>query len=262
VVPDHTITTVLGTVVKFYLSSQSPPIVVKEIVVHAIQNENEMNTTAEHYVASHTHDDSNISSVIASEKSLFQDSQYTLRLAFHFMNRFSIAHVIDSETFTKKQFPEAALQSIAAQMLKGLWYLNKQKHTIHRNIKPSNVLLNSDGLLQIADFGLCASSVTTYGVNRDCVGQTMYFSPERVNSSHFRCAPCTSVAVVDPPTHNSECQGQRGRLGFGHGAPNPYHHSLHFTWISCVQVLFECWIGRYPFLQPGQQPCDLDEDEV
>jgi hypothetical protein len=104
VVPDHTITTVLGTVVKFYLSSQSPPIVVKEIVVHAIQNENEMNTTAEHYVASHTHDDSNISSVIASEKSLFQDSQYTLRLAFHFMNRFSIAHVIDSETFTKKQF--------------------------------------------------------------------------------------------------------------------------------------------------------------
>jgi serine/threonine protein kinase len=73
------------------------------------------------------------------------------------------------------------------------------------------VLLSSDGLVQIADFGHCASSVTTYGVNRDCVGQTMcalapgmrtrqqlrmtscgctrYFSPERVNGSNFRCTP-------------------------------------------------------------------------
>ncbi len=31
---DHTLTTVLGTVVKFYLN-ESPPIVVKEIVVRA-----------------------------------------------------------------------------------------------------------------------------------------------------------------------------------------------------------------------------------
>ncbi len=48
--------------------------------------------------------------------------RYTLRLAFHFMNRFSLAHVIDSTTFTKKQFPEPALQCLAAQMLNGLWY--------------------------------------------------------------------------------------------------------------------------------------------
>jgi hypothetical protein len=28
------------------------------------------------------------------------------------------------------------------------------------------------------------------------------------------------------------------------------------------QLLFECWIGRYPFLQPGQHLRDLDEEEV
>ena len=54
-------------------------------------------------------------------------------------------------------------------------YLNKQKHTIHRNVKPSNVLLNSQGHVEIADFSHCASSVTTYGVNRDSTGQTMYY---------------------------------------------------------------------------------------
>ena len=114
-------------------------------------------------------------------------------------------------------------------MLSGLWYLNKQKHTIHRNIKPSNVLLNSDGLVQIADFGHCASSVTTYGVNRDSVGQTKcvppfpsvrncdnlsrYFSPERVNGSHFRCPPPPPPRPLPAPSsslpHCTAWQGQR-----------------------------------------------------
>ena len=29
-----------------------------------------------------------------------------------------------------------------------------------------------------------------------------------------------------------------------------------------MQVLFECWMGRYPFLQPGQELRDLDEEDV
>ena len=138
-VPDHSFTTVLGTVVSFYLS-ESPPIAVKEIVVLAIENEKDMNFTANQYVTSHQHEDPNISSVVAWEKSPLQDKQcvaplrsahaassiacrYTLRLAFPFMNRLSLAQVIDGTTFAKVQFPEAALQSLAVQMLSGLWYV-------------------------------------------------------------------------------------------------------------------------------------------
>jgi hypothetical protein len=73
-VPEHTITTVLGTVVSFYLS-QSPAVVVKDIVVLAIENENDMNFTANQYVTSHQHEDPNISSVIAWEKSPLKDKQ-------------------------------------------------------------------------------------------------------------------------------------------------------------------------------------------
>jgi hypothetical protein len=44
-------------------------------------------------------------------------------MAFNFMNRFSVSHIIDSTTFTQKQFPEAALQSMANQMLHGFRYV-------------------------------------------------------------------------------------------------------------------------------------------
>lgn len=37
------------------------------------------------------------------------------------MNRFSLAQIIDGTTLSKMQFPEPALQSMAKQMLSGLW---------------------------------------------------------------------------------------------------------------------------------------------
>jgi tetratricopeptide (TPR) repeat protein len=74
---DHTITTVLGTVVSFYLS-ESPPVAVKEITVLAIKSDTMMNDTAIQYVTSHQHEDPNVSGVIAWEKSPWnvQEQQY------------------------------------------------------------------------------------------------------------------------------------------------------------------------------------------
>ena len=53
-------------------------------------------------------------------------------------------------------------------------------------------------------------------------------------------------------------------LTFGRLAWYPYLRRrcpISFT-NACVQVLFECWMGRYPFLQPGQELRDLDEEDV
>jgi len=39
-------------------------------------------------------------------------------------------------------------------MLRGLQYIHKEKKVIHRDIKPQNILLNRDGAVKIADFGV------------------------------------------------------------------------------------------------------------
>ncbi|SNX86523.1 related to CTK1 - carboxy-terminal domain (CTD) kinase, alpha subunit [Melanopsichium pennsylvanicum] len=51
------------------------------------------------------------------------------------------------------KFSEAHLKSLASQLLSGLDYLHR-KAVLHRDLKGSNLLLNNQGRLKIADFGL------------------------------------------------------------------------------------------------------------
>ena len=51
------------------------------------------------------------------------------------------------------QFSDAHLKSLASQLFSGLDYLHR-KAVLHRDLKGSNLLLNNQGGLKIADFGL------------------------------------------------------------------------------------------------------------
>jgi serine/threonine protein kinase len=52
-----------------------------------------------------------------------------------------------------KIIPEFIISKIAKQVLKGLKYIHEQ-NSVHRDIKPGNILLNRSGEIKIADFGM------------------------------------------------------------------------------------------------------------
>ena len=52
--------------------------------------------------------------------------------------------------------PEKVLACIAFQVLWGLAYLKHEKR-VHRDIKPPNILINSEGQVKLTDFGISKS---------------------------------------------------------------------------------------------------------
>ena len=76
--------------------------------------------------------------------------------------------------------PEADILRIAADIARGLGFAH-QHGVIHRDLKPDNILLRSDGRAVIADFGIAravSGYVASTGVNMT-IGTPQYLSPEQ-----------------------------------------------------------------------------------
>lgn len=50
-------------------------------------------------------------------------------------------------------------------------------HIIHRDIKTSNILLNSEGILKIADFGVSSSCDNSIDPFKTFIGTLIYMAP-------------------------------------------------------------------------------------
>ncbi|KAJ3513709.1 hypothetical protein NLJ89_g2790 [Agrocybe chaxingu] len=74
--------------------------------------------------------------------------------------------------------PEDVLARIAASMVRGLKFLKDELNVIHRDVKPTNVLVNRRGQIKLCDFGI--SGELDKSLAKTNIGCQSYMAPERI----------------------------------------------------------------------------------
>ena len=114
--------------------------------------------------------------------------------------------------------PEGVLRKIAMSTVMGLRSLKDDHNIIHRDVKPTNILVNTRGQIKICDFGVSGNLVAS--IAKTNIGCQSYMAPERISGGGV------AQAGANPGGGTYSVQSDIWSLGL---------------------TIIECALGQYPY---------------
>ncbi|KAL9585184.1 MAG: hypothetical protein Q9212_001677 [Teloschistes hypoglaucus] len=114
--------------------------------------------------------------------------------------------------------PEGVLRKITVSTVMGLKSLKDDHNIIHRDVKPTNILVNTRGQVKICDFGVSGNLVAS--IAKTNIGCQSYMAPERIASGGV------AQAGANPGGGTYSVQSDIWSLGLS---------------------IIECAMGQYPY---------------
>ncbi|XP_048651427.1 dual specificity mitogen-activated protein kinase kinase 3 isoform X2 [Marmota marmota marmota] len=141
--------------------------------------------------------------------------------------------------------PEDILGEIAVSIVRALEHLHSKLSVIHRDVKPSNVLINKEGHVKMCDFGISGYLVDSVAKTMDA-GCKPYMAPERINPELNQKGYnvksdvwSLGITMVGPGAGSSSYwSGAGGWVGAGPGAMNYWGGGLSHS----LGRRKECWL--------------------
>lgn len=99
-------------------------------------------------------------------------SDFEINMVMEYMDGGSLDLIMKKDGKIQEKYS----RNVTYAVLRGLSYLREKHKIIHRDVKPSNILVNSQGDIKICDFGV-------FGVS--FVGDRCYASPDRLQVSQY-----------------------------------------------------------------------------
>jgi serine/threonine protein kinase len=112
----------------------------------------------------------------------FLDSD-TVTMVLELMDRGSLQDVLMKQKHPLPNvLPQPVIAAIAFQTLTGLCHLHKDR-LLHRDVKPENILLHSNGSVKLSDFGM--ASLGENSLSTTFLGTTKFMAPERLRARPY-----------------------------------------------------------------------------
>ncbi|KAL9396201.1 hypothetical protein Peur_010454 [Populus x canadensis] len=140
---------------------------------------------------------------------------------------------------------DSQVSSYTRQILHGLKYLHDQ-NVVHRDIKCANLLVDANGSVKLADFGL--AKATKLNDVKSCKGTAFWMAPEVVNNKNqgyglpadIWSLGCTVLEMLTRQIPYSELESMQALFRIGRGVPPLVPDSLSndardFI-LQCIQV--------------------------
>ncbi|KAG6521381.1 mitogen-activated protein kinase kinase kinase 1-like [Zingiber officinale] len=123
--------------------------------------------------------------------------------------------------YQKYQLQHSQVSAYTRQILEGLNYLHNQ-HVVHRDIKCANILVDANGWVKLADFGL-AKEISKLNWTKSCKGTVYWMAPEVVKTKPYGPSAdiwslgCTVLEMLTrrPPYPNLEWVEAFFKIGRG-----------------------------------------------
>eukprot|EP00752_Nemacystus_decipiens_P004021 g3683.t1 len=118
----------------------------------------------------------------------------SIHVVLEYMDRGSLSDMIHG--WRGMEYGEDLIAAVTFQMLWGLGYLHYEHH-VHRDVKPQNVLLNSNGEVKLSDLGIARELQGEMDLAQTMIGTIRYMSPERLAGAGYGvAADMWSLGVV------------------------------------------------------------------